>query len=53
MFFFRVFRSFSLKMKLWNVDNIENWKRFDFTQKMARKLKTFSQRNRKVLVIEI
>ena len=34
-------------------DNIENWKRLDFTQKMVRKLKIFTLSHRKVLVPEI
>ena len=37
----------------WNVDNIENWKIFDFTQKMPGKLKNFTLSHRKVLVLEI
>ena len=37
----------------WNVDNIENWKGFHFTPKMARKLKNFTLNHRKVLVVEI
>ena len=44
---------FPSKSKFWNVDHIENWKRFDFTQKMAGKLKIFTLSHRKVLVIEI
>ena len=43
---------FPWKSKFWNFDNIENWKRFDFTQKMARKLKNFTLSHRKVLVLE-
>ena len=37
----------------WNVENIENWKRFDFTQKMVRKLKIFNLSHRKAIVLEI
>ena len=41
------------KAKFWNVDNIENWKRFNFTQKMVGKLKMFTPSHRKVLILEI
>ena len=34
-------------------DNIENWKRFYFTQELARKLKHFALSHRKVLFREI
>ena len=44
---------FPLKSKFWNVDNIENWKRFYFKQKLARKFKNFTLSHRKVLVLEI
>ena len=37
----------------WNIENIENWKRFDFTQKMVRKLKIFTVSHRKAIVLEI
>ena len=51
--FHQDFRSFPWKFKFSNFDNIENWKRFDFTQEMVRKLKIFTLTHRKVLVLEI
>ena len=51
--FHQDFRFFPLKPMFWNVDNIENWKRFDFTQKKVRKLKIFTPSHRKVLILEI
>ena len=51
--FTKIFVFFPWKSKFWNVDNIEHWKRFDFTQKMAKKLKIFTLSHRKVLLLEI
>ena len=51
--FTKIFGFFPLKSKFWNVDNIENWKRFDFTQKIVRKLRIFTLSHRKGIVLEI
>ena len=51
--FTKIFVLFPWKYKFWNVDNIENLKRLDFTQKMARKLKNFTLSHRMVLFLEI
>ena len=37
----------------WNVETIENWKRFDYTQKIVRKLNFFNLSHRKAIVLEI
>ena len=46
----KIFDFILFKCKIWNVDNIENWKRLDLTQNMTSKMLTLTQR--KVLLLE-
>ena len=39
--FTKIFGFFPLKSKFWNVDNIENWKRFDLYTKNSKKTQNF------------